>query len=218
VAQGKIKYAQANKIVKQKQIAKDVEALPANTYRVIYADPPWKYGDDRSMAGYSGTSATDHYPTMPLSDICALDIKSMAHSDSVLFMWATFPLLDEAFTVIKAWGFKYKTAFVWNKMRPNMGNYHNASAEMLMVATKGSGIPSMDVKRFDQVQSVERTGRHSEKPEHFRSMIDTMYPDGSRIELFRRGDAPEGWEIWGNEAKELSPPPTQVATPPIIVR
>src|SRR5262249_2709634 len=97
---------------------------------------------------------------------------------------------------------KYKTAFVWAKGRPNFGHYHNASAELLMVCTRGSCTP--DAKHLEsQVQTIERTGRHSEKPEDFRAMIDRMYPHGKRIELFRRGEAPESWEIWGNEAKVI---------------
>jgi N6-adenosine-specific RNA methylase IME4 len=49
------------------------------------------------------------------------------------------------------------------------------------------------------VLRIERTGRHSEKPEEFRKLIDTLYPNGPRIELFAR-TAVEGWERWGNEA------------------
>jgi N6-adenosine-specific RNA methylase IME4 len=55
------------------------------------------------------------------------------------------------------------------------------------------------VKLFDSVQSIERT-EHSRKPEEFRDIINTLYPSGKKIELFRRGDAPEGWQTWGNEA------------------
>lgn len=100
--------------------------------------------------------------------------------------------------VVSAWGFQYKTAFVWAKGRGPFGNYHTASAELLIVATHGSCLPEAD-KREDQVQTVPRPGGHSVKPEEFRAMIDRLYPTGPRVELFARGGVPEGWRGWGNE-------------------
>ena len=83
-------------------------------YEVIYADPPWAFRV-RSEKG-KGRSAECHYPTMKLEDICALPVREITAEDSILFMWATFPNLREAFDVIDAWGFTYKTvAFVWVK-------------------------------------------------------------------------------------------------------
>jgi len=66
----------------------------------------------------------------------------------------------------------------------------------LLIATRGSCQPEVK-KLFDSVQTIERT-RHSEKPEEFRQIIDTLYPTGKRIELFARKKA-EGWDCYGNE-------------------
>ena len=80
-------------------------------YEVIYADPPWRFRT-RSENG-KGRNAERHYPTMKLEDICALPVADIAAENCALFMWVTFPNLREAFDVIDAWGFKYKTvAFV----------------------------------------------------------------------------------------------------------
>lgn len=77
----------------------------------IYADPPWQYRQSKGQG-----VAENHYPTMQLNDICNLPVGSIAHKDSVLFLWTTFPQLSEALEVIKSWGFTYKTvAFVWVK-------------------------------------------------------------------------------------------------------
>lgn len=199
VVAGELKPTQALREMKRGQVADKVAALPDGKHRVIYADPPWKYGDERNMAGYDESAAAGQYPTMSKDELCALNVKSLAADDAVLFCWATFPLLPDALEVVKAWGFKYKTAIVWAKGRANLGNYHNASAELLVIATRGSCTPDA-TSRPDQVQAVKREGRHSEKPEQFRSLIDALYVHGPRIELFRRGAAPEGWIVWGNEA------------------
>ena len=185
--------------VQRETLSDRVAAMPAGKFRVIYADPPWKYGDERAgLTTYEGSAAAAQYPTMPTDEICAMDVKSLAADDAVLFLWGTFPLLPDALQVVSAWGFAYKTAFVWDKQRANMGNYHNACAELLIVATRGSCTPEIDT-RPAQIQAVPR-GRHSEKPDHFRELIDGMYPTGPRIELFRRGAALGDWQVWGNEA------------------
>lgn len=199
VAAGEVKGMQALREVKRAGLSERIAALPTGTYRVIYADPPWKYGDERAGLEKEGTAAAAQYPTMPTADICALDIRSLAQPDAVLFLWATFPLLEDGIAVIKAWGFHYKTAIVWDKQRSNIGNYHDARAELLMIATRGSCPIEIDT-RPNQIQSIAR-GKHSAKPEEFRQLIDKLYPTGPRVELFRRGEAPPGWVVWGNESE-----------------
>ncbi len=203
VARGDVKPFEAMRKLKRADVLRKTKALPKGKYRVIYSDPPWQYKDTKAFEEYEQTAADSHYPTMSTQELCALGVSELAAEDSVLFCWATFPLLPEALKVISAWGFTYKTAFVWAKGRPNMGNYHRADAELLLLATKGSGVPDEGFVRMSQVQQVTREGRHSSKPEHFRELIDQMYKHGPRIELFRRGDAPEGWEVWGNEATDV---------------
>lgn len=198
VKAGEVKVNEALRGKRREDLKERTAALPPDRYRIVYADPPWAYGDERTgLQGY--TAAETHYPTMKLPELCALDVRSLAADDSVLFMWATFPLLPDALDVMKAWGFTYKQAFVWDKVRRNFGNYHAANAEILMIGTRGSGTPEVRIEH-DQVQVIEKTAKHSEKPEEFRAIIDSLYPTGNRIELFRRGVAPAGWTVWGNEA------------------
>ena len=112
-------------------------------------------------------------------------------------MWATSPLLEDAFTVVNAWNFQYKTSFVWDKVRHNFGHYVSSRHELLLICTRGSCTPDISTL-IDSVQSIERSSRHSEKPEEFRTIIDAMYPTGKRIELFARSRH-KNWESWGGE-------------------
>lgn len=201
VMAGAIKPAEAHRQMKKDQVSAKVEDLPKDKFNVIYADPPWKYNDSQAVKGDYGSgtgAANSHYPSMTLSELKALDVPSMTASDSVLFLWATCPLLEDALELLKAWGFKYKAQFVWDKVKHNMGHYNSVRHELLLICTKGSCTPE-NVKLYDSVQSIERT-EHSRKPEEFRDIINTLYPSFKKIELFRRGEAPEGWSIWGNEA------------------
>jgi len=199
VRSGKKSIPQAKRelVARQKQ---DVPPLPDDRYRVWYADPPWQYGNNGIIGeadhyGHVGR----HYPSMSIEELCAFgsQVKERCADDAVLFLWVTSPLLSECFPVIEAWGFRYKTSFVWDKMRHNFGHYNSVRHEMLLICTKGSCTPD-NGKLYDSVQSIERSDVHSEKPEEFRRIIDDLYPHGKRIELFARTKA-EGWENWGNE-------------------
>ena len=164
-------------------------------YRIIYADPPWKYGDQFLIEGYK-ISAEQHYPVLSIQELCLLPIKDISEDNAVLFLWVTSPLLEDSFKIIDAWGFEYKTSFVWDKIKHNMGHYNSVRHEFLLVCTKGSCVPD-NPKLYDSVQSIERTD-HSVKPEEFRNIIDDLYPTGNRIELFSRSEV-NGWHRWGNE-------------------
>jgi N6-adenosine-specific RNA methylase IME4 len=166
------------------------------TFNVIYADPPWRYGDRRQSDIIGATGAEHHYPTMTLEELRNLEVESLASENCVLFLWATSPLLKEALELCEAWGFKYKAQFVWDKIKHNMGHYNSVRHELLLICTRGSATPE-NVKLFDSVQSIERT-EHSRKPEEFRDIINTLYPSGNRIELFARRPA-KGWHVWGNQ-------------------
>ena len=177
--------------------------LPVSTYRVIYADPPWSYNNSGVINEADAYGRAErHYNTMPLSELLELPVDRLAYKDAVLFLWATSPLLPDALKVIEAWGFTYKTSFVWDKVGHNFGHYNSVRHELLLVATKGSCTPDTD-ELFDSVVTIEKSRVHSEKPEYFRELIDRLYTYGERIELFARKAAgsPNGleWEAWGNE-------------------
>jgi len=171
-------------------------------FRVIYADPPWKYDDPQNNKKLGG--AVKHYQTMSINDLCNfkindIPIKDISEKNAILFLWTTSPKLEESFSVIKAWGFKYKTSFIWDKVKHNMGHYNSVRHELLLIATKGKGnTPDLKpIKLFDSVRSIPRT-KHSEKPEEFRNIIDTLYTKGNKIELFARKKT-DNWTAYGNE-------------------
>jgi len=165
-------------------------------YRIIYADPPWLYNQGKDLSDKYG-DVKKHYPPMELDDICKLPIKELCQKDCVLFLWATAPKLPEALSVMDAWGFQYKTNIVWDKVKHNFGFYFSVRHELLLIGGMGSSTP--DIKELhDSVISIERSNKHSEKPSYFRELIDKLYVDGNRIELFAR-EKIENWDNWGNE-------------------
>lgn len=183
----------------QPQIEKpDTPELPKGKYQVIYADPPWDYPLAKSRK-----RVDEHYPTMKLEELTIMGerIKNISADNCVLFLWATSGRLDWAFPVIKAWGFEYKSSMVWDKIKYNMGYYSSIRHEFLLIAGRGKSTPTTNAKTInsiDSVQSIEKSTRHSEKPQEFRKIIETLYPNTKKIELFAR-EKTESWDSWGLE-------------------
>ena len=183
--------------LERKQRVEQTETPELDTgkkYRIIYADPPWAYDADfMDKHGHAGA----HYATMNIEQICSLPVNYLAAEDSVLFLWVPSPKLEQAFEVIRSWGFSYKTSVVWDKIKHNFGYYVSVRHELLLIAGRGKSTP--DVKELkDSVVSIERSAVHSEKPDYFRDLIDQLYTHGERIELFARKEV-AGWDVWGAE-------------------
>ena len=173
-------------------------------YGVIYADPPWTF-KTYSEKG-KGRSPEQHYSVLSLADISRLPVSDISKPDAVLLMWVIDPLLDKAFEVINAWGFKYKTvAFTWaktNKTKPGfftgLGYWTRGNPEMCLLATKGK--PKRLSKSVPQLV-VEQRREHSRKPDIMYSHIENLL-EGPYIELFARTQRP-GWDAWGNQVDKF---------------
>jgi N6-adenosine-specific RNA methylase IME4 len=166
--------------------------FPSGQFVVVHADPPWSY----SNSGFD-QSAASTYPTMATDDICALPVPGIAADPSVLFLWATSPLLPDAFRVMAAWGFTYKASLVWVKDRaPGMGWWVETRHELLLIGARGD-MPHPLVQPVSLLDGAVTD--HSRKPNSAYDAIEAMYPEVPRVELFARRSRP-GWDSWGNQS------------------
>jgi N6-adenosine-specific RNA methylase IME4 len=161
-------------------------------YGVIYADPPWPY----DIVRWKSRDIKNHYSTMTIEDICNLKVPSA--DDSILYLWATAPKLPEAFKVMEAWEFKYRTCAVWNKETMGLGTWFRIQHELLLVGVKGNPSAPNRSLRKRSIFNIKRL-KHSQKPQEFRDLINYWYPNEEKIELFAR-EHDVGWSVFGNEA------------------
>lgn len=166
-------------------------------FGVIYADPPWDYRT------WSAGGRQVPYPTLPTADICSLPVRELAAEDCTLFLWATYPFLPDALTVVRAWGFRFRTvAFTWVKLNPTgrgyafgLGYWTRANPEVCLLATRGR--PARVGRSVPNLIVAPRR-EHSRKPDEARERIVALCGDVPRVELFARERA-DGWDAWGNE-------------------
>jgi len=171
-------------------------------YSVILADCPWNYLNSHDKNG----SVRSHYNTMTDKEICELPINNLAHKNSVLLLWGTWPKLKEAcLPVIDAWGFEYVTGFPWikveeirpslfggNKIKPTYGTgfWIRGCTEPIFIAKKGNPkIPDGDF-----VGLLGEAVVHSKKPNDIYEYAEAM--PGPYLELFARKKR-DGWDSVG---------------------
>lgn len=184
-------------------LAGKIRALPSEKFGVIVADPEWRFEPYSRETGMD-RAPENHYPTSSTEAICARDVPSIAAEDCVLFLWATAPMLLDALKVMEAWGFKYVTHAIWNKVRTGdargPGYWFTGEHELLLVGRRGDVPAPSPGSQFRSTFSAP-VGDHSAKPECALEMIEAYYPNVPKIELNRRGPARPGWSAWGNEAE-----------------
>lgn len=179
--------------------------FPDKKYQIILADPSWDYTNKvfrkHRINKYAG-SANYHYDTMSVNEIKNLPVKEIADKNCILFLWTTFPNLQEGLDVIKAWDFTYKTlGFSWLKLNKKngklffgIGHYTKSNCEVCLIGVKGKP------KIIDDTISsaiISPRQEHSRKPDIIRDKIVQLCGDLPRIELFARQKIPK-WDCWGD--------------------
>ncbi len=159
-------------------------------FGTIYADPPWVYDNQGTRA-----ATGNHYGGLTVDQLCELPVRELAAKDAHLHLWTTNAFLFDCARIFDAWGFEFRSSFVWVKPQMGIGNYWRNSHEFLLTAIRG------DAKRFNDHGLMSwlecDRSRHSEKPFIIRDYIRRASP-GPYLEMFARTPA-DGWTCWGNE-------------------
>ena len=189
---------QQKRETRERELAVNQRALPERRYGVILADPEWRFEPYSRDSGMD-RAPENHYPTTATEGIEARGVAAIAADDCVLFLWATAPMLEDGLRVMRAWGFRYKTHFIWKKDRISMGFWNRNKHELLLIGTRGAIPRRRAGTQWDSVIDAP-LGEHSAKPEKFLELVEHYFPNLPKIELNRRGPARDGWDAWGLEA------------------
>jgi N6-adenosine-specific RNA methylase IME4 len=173
-------------------------------FGTILADPPWQFQNK------TGKVAPEHrrlsrYATLTLEDIAALPLGEVAAEVAHLYLWVPNALLPEGISVMRAWGFRYKSNLVWHKVRKDGGSdgrgvgfYFRNVTELVLFGVRGRNARTRDAGRRQVNYLSSRKREHSRKPDELYAIIEACSP-GPYLELFARG-VREGWTAWGNQA------------------
>jgi len=173
-------------------------------FRVIVADPPWRFDDN--LPG-DGRGAAKHYKTIGNADMPHFleDQAIEVAENAILFMWRVAALVPEAYRVVEGWGFVAKSEITWiktdargRKLSFGMGRYVRHCHETAIIATRGGAFAAAS----HSIRSCFEApiGRHSEKPERFYELVEQLAGGGPYLELFARRRR-EGWTCLGDELR-----------------
>jgi N6-adenosine-specific RNA methylase IME4 len=177
-------------------------SLAGRKFGTILIDPPWRFSNR------TGKMAPEHkrlrrYRTMDFGEIAVLPVDVVALPKSHLYLWCPNALLLEALTIMREWGFVYKTNIVWYKVRKDggpdgrgVGFYFRNVTELLLFGVRGK-LRTLKPGRKQVNMLVTRKEEHSRKPEAAYEIIEACSP-GPFVELFAR-QRRDGWESWGDQ-------------------
>lgn len=172
-------------------------------FGIIYTDPPWKQtkGGTRKCRPRQG-KALD-YPTLGLTEIFSIQkhFFNLAAEKHNVFMWTIDKFLFDAEAEMKRMGYALHARFIWDKENGIAPAFTvRFSHEYLLWFYKKGRIllPRSEIRGKYTTVMRERSTKHSKKPECAYLMLEDMFPDARKIELFARNTRP-GWESWGNE-------------------
>lgn len=180
--------------------------IPLSSLVVLAADPPWKFRD-----GLPGKKrgAAKHYTCLSLDELKAhpLPPQVMRAPNAVLFLWRVAAMQLEALELGYAWGFEQHSELVWQKRTKKgkkhfgMGRITRQSHETCLVMVRGDHAPAVRNIRSTFDAPV---GAHSEKPDRFYRIVEALYPNAHRYELFARRPR-VGWAQYGQEFGKFAP-------------
>ena len=181
-------------------------SLISKKYKTILADPPWQYNNK------TGKSAPEHkrlrrYSTMDMDSLKAMRpmIDDLTAEDCHLWMWCTWPMIQNGLDLMAVWGFQYKTGIPWLKVAKNgepdgrcMGFYGRVVTEMILFGVRSKSTYRTKPPHNTKNIIIAQKQAHSEKPDDQYSLIESQ-SHGPYIELFARKSR-DGWDCWGDEA------------------
>lgn len=171
--------------------------LPNKRYGVILADPEWRFEPWSRETGLD-RAADNHYPTSVTEVIAARPVHDIAAKDCALFLWATVPMLPHALAVMDAWGFDYRSHFIWAKDRLGTGYWNRNRHEVLLLGISGDvPAPAPGEQWHSLIEAA--VGQHSVKPDWQYGLVEAYFPHIPKIELNARRSRP-GWDSWGVDA------------------
>lgn len=172
-------------------------------YDLILADPPWKQskGGKKSVRENSSGKPLD-YGTCTLDEI-ERHLKAateLTDDNAILFLWTIDKYLFSAQEIAERLGYKLHARMIWNKVTGIPAAFTvRYGHEYLLYMYKGKLRPVALAER-GKIHTVftERVKRHSQKPEISFEIIERLYPEEKKIELYARRER-AGWDCWGNE-------------------
>ena len=175
-----------------------------NKYGIIYTDPPWKQTKGGKRDCRPNQDKELDYTTLDMSEIKEIHknvFNNLTEKKHNVFMWTIDKYLHETEQMMKELGYALHARFIWDKENGVAPAFtvRFSHEYLLWFYKKGSILMPCEEMRGKYTTVLrEQSTRHSKKPICAYEMIENMFPDSSRLEMFARNTR-DRWDCWGNE-------------------
>lgn len=172
-------------------------------YDLVYSDPPWIQQKGGLRKARPNQRRELDYPTCSMDEIKQIHQTALALCNDVhsVFMWTIDKYLFETEQMMDELGYSLHARLIWNKTNGVAPAFtvRFAHEYLLWFYRKGQMLKPCEDQRGKYITVLtEPATRHSKKPVCAYEMIEAMFPDAKKIELFARNER-AGWDSWGND-------------------
>ena len=194
-----------------------VGCFPKNSYRVFYADfwkeDKYEYKDHIPYKFEDLIIDIPKFGIHTIKDFKDLPVKEFINQreGAVCFLWSSLKKVESTISIMKAWGFSYRTLFILKNTRKFEGVYNSSDSLVVIVGAcvidwslDSSGLASSALKNLkDKVTHawepdndcflssvLDKSIAGKDRALNFRKVIDQMYTSGNKIQLFSDDETP----------------------------
>lgn len=195
-------------------------------YDVVMVDIPWpfKLWSERGIE----KSPDAQYRCMSLEEAAALRVGDLVGAGGACFMWCTWPLLaiGAHVPIMKSWGFVPVTGGAWAKrttgglLRWGTGYVVRSVCEPFIIGAHPGhsldGRACANMIETIEAKTIDGLAReHSRKPDEAYALLEKLWPNARRADLFARQRRP-GWDVWGDEVDKFPPAEAEWSCAPAL--
>lgn len=173
-------------------------------YDIILTDPAWNQTKGNKRKCRPNQEKTLDYETLSLEEIKQIHKDILRGNTSTkhnVFMWTIDKFLPQTETMMAELGYELHARMIWNKENGVAPAFtvRYSHEYLLWFYKKGDMLmPSAETKGKYTTVFSERATKHSKKPICVYEMLEAMFPNSNKLELFAR-DIRDGWISKGNE-------------------
>ena len=180
--------------------------FPKGKYDIIYTDPAWQQNKGGIRKARPNQTRELDYQTISLQEIKEIHKEAfkLTNENHNVFMWTIDKYLHETEQMMNELGYELHARMIWDKTNGIAPAFtvRFSHEYLLWFYKKGKMLkPSKETRGKFTTVFREPATKHSKKPLVAYEMIEQMFPNTSKLELFAR-NIREGWESWGNEVNQ----------------
>ncbi|MCC3167010.1 MT-A70 family methyltransferase [Streptococcus sanguinis] len=174
-------------------------------YEIVYADPPWPKKKGGIRKSRPNQSRELDYRTISLEEI--KELLSLVKTADVhnFFVWTVDEFLYDTEKMMKGIGYKLHARIIWDKENGVAPAFtiRYAHEYLLWFYKPGKMLKPCNEMRGKYTTVLrEKSTKHSKKPQVAYEMLEKMFPETRRLEMFARNTR-KGWDSFGDEVEKM---------------